>query len=233
MGIPRRLWQGMACCLAIVLLCLCSGPGAERRRRRRRPAAKTGPRSRSADSTDKDDASQRYLPPTESGRGKGGRGAEPAPATPADPSQTRKIAPNEVFRDPKAGGFAQRRQVFRSSTRDKTGSHGRRDRDREGDGRGPECQPRQGTCIDRVIDASDRQVDGPCQYRGGPLPPRNDQSTDGPGHSRCHERICWIRFSRRRPNPRNEAFLTAYNRSLVIEAQTAAQEPSSSRASRP
>jgi len=36
---------------------------------------------------------------------KGAAAADAVPATPADPSQTRKIAPNEVFRDPKAEGL--------------------------------------------------------------------------------------------------------------------------------
>jgi hypothetical protein len=98
-GSPR-VWQGVACCLGIALMMPLPGQAQTSPSSKAKNSSKSSPPDASSDDLGKDKPGASDSQ-SKTDASKGASAAEPVPAISADPSQTRKIAPNEVFRDPK------------------------------------------------------------------------------------------------------------------------------------
>jgi hypothetical protein len=97
-GSPR-VWQGVACCLGIALVLPLPAQAQTKS-----SDSKSAPKSGAADAANDDEAKAKPEDPAPQSKADAAKGAaaEPVREIPADPSLTRKISPNEVFRDPKA-----------------------------------------------------------------------------------------------------------------------------------
>ena len=203
-----RLWQGIACCLTIAWLLPLAGQAQTPSESKSKTSSKSGPSSTSKESgsTEKPGAP---APDPKADTGKGAA-AEPAPAIAADPSQTRKIMPNEVFRDPKAEAVVSVKYPELNKGKNVTNEEVLSVQAMAADPNAPLDK----NLMDRVIDAQIAKLTDHANILAVLAPEKASQTAVRAVHDATKVLLDPL-FLAKSTNPRNDAFLSAYNRSLV------------------
>jgi hypothetical protein len=209
-GSPR-VWQGVACCLGIAFF----PPLPVRAQPPTPPQSKS---SSNAATKDAPDDNETKAKPEASGTqtktdtGKGAA-ADPVPAIPADPSQTRRIAPNEVFRDPKAEALL---NILKFQELNKGKVVSNEDLLKF---KAMAADPNaniEPTLIERVIDAQIARLTDRANIQALLS---TEKASPAAGHA-IHDAtnvLLEALFLAKATTPRNDPFLTAYNRFLVAK----------------